>query len=95
MESLSRLGMEFGQHVQQVTAELLLRVVQPDSLSEIEGGIREAMLKLGHFVLTSWLALQNERSPAERIACECGPRARYQAMWEGVLYMIVRRVVYR
>lgn len=95
MESLSRLGMEFGQYVQQVTAELLLRVVQPGSLSEMERGIREAMLKLGHFLLTSWLALQNERYPAESIACECGQRARYQAMRDGVLYTIVGRVVYR
>ncbi|MCZ7571806.1 MAG: hypothetical protein M5U01_24910 [Ardenticatenaceae bacterium] len=53
LESLSRLGMELGPYVQQVTAELLLRVVQPGSLSEMERGIREAMLKLGHLLLTS------------------------------------------
>jgi len=95
MEDISRLGMEFGQHVHKLTYDLLLSKLVPKSLSEMERGIREMLVKLGNFLLTSWLALQNDRYPPETITCRCGATARYREMREGVLFTLFGRVTYR
>jgi hypothetical protein len=95
ISELSQLGMEFGQHVHQVVRDLLVGTVVPSSLSVMERGVREAVLQLGHFLLTSWLALQNDRYPAETIPCRCGATAKYREMRPGVLLTTVGRVQYR
>jgi len=95
MQDPSRLGMEFGQHVQDTISQLLLGNISPKSLSAMEQGVREAMLKLGNFLLANWLTLQNDRYPAETIPCRCGGTAHYREMREGVLFTLLGRVVYR
>ena len=95
MEDISRLGMQFGQYVQQVTFDLLTTMPQPDSLSQMERGVREAMLKLTNYLLSDWLALQNDRYPPATCACRCGATAQYRDQREGVLFTVVGRIVYR
>ena len=94
MQDLSRLGMEFGQYVQEVTADLLLSDKTPASLSAMEQSTRAAMLKLGNFLLSGWLALQNDRYPSQTLPCRCGATTRYHGLREGVLFTILGRVVY-
>jgi hypothetical protein len=95
MQDLSRLGMEFGQHVQDTISQLLLGNIAPQSLSEMEQGVREAMLKLGNFLLANWLTLQNDRYPAQTIPCRCGDPAHYREMREGVFFPLLGRIVHR
>jgi site-specific DNA-adenine methylase len=61
----------------------------------MEQGVREAMLKLGNFLLANWLTLQNDRYPAQTIPCRCGDPAHYREMREGVLFTLLGRIVYR
>lgn len=93
MSSSDRLGMEFGQHVMQVTQELLMGNAR--SLSEMERGIREALVRMGRFLLSAWLALQEGPYPAARIACSCGGEAEYLSKREGVLFTLLGRVTYK
>jgi hypothetical protein len=95
MEDISRFGMQFGQYVQQVTFDLLTSTPQPDSLSQMERNVREAMLKLTNYLLSNWLALQNEHYPPATVACRCGATAQYRDQREGVLFTVVGRIVYR
>ncbi len=95
MEEISKLGQEYGQYVQTVTANLLLSQPIPASLTDMEKGVREAMLKLGNFLLTSWLALQNDRYPPATHPCRCGRTAHYRELREGVLLTVVGRLTYR
>jgi len=95
MEDISRLGMEFGQYVHQVTYDLLTSDPTPRSLSEMEQGIRESMLKLARYLLSNWLALQNDRYPPDTHLCPCGAQAHYREMREGVLFTVVGRITYR
>ncbi len=91
----SRLGMEFGEYVHQVTYELLTNNPTPQSLSEMEKGVRASMLKLARYLLSNWLALQNDPYPPETHPCRCGAIARYRDLREGVLFSIVGRLTYR
>ena len=77
MGDISKLGMEFGQHVQKVTQELLLAGT-PGSLSEMERKIRQALLQIGQFLLGAWIMLQEGPYPPTEIACRCGQQAHYQ-----------------
>jgi len=93
MSGVDRLGMEFGQHVMQVTQELLMG--RPGSLSEMERRIREALLRLGRFLLGAWLMLQEGPYPVQRIACPCGSEAQYLSKREAVLLTLLGRVTYQ
>lgn len=96
MSSVGQLGQEFGRHVIQLTSELLVKTGQPKSLSEMERGIRQMLLKLGQFLLGAWLALQEEPYPAETMVCpHCEAEARYQFKREASLLSLVGMVMYR
>jgi len=95
MEDISRLGMEFGQYVHQVTYDLLTGNPTPSSLSEMEEGVRQSMLKLAQYLLSDWLALQNDRYPPDTHPCRCGAPALYHEMRPGVLLTMVGRITYR
>ena len=96
MSSIAKLGQEFGQYVFQVTSELLTKTVQPESLSEMERGIRQALIKLGRFLMSSWLALQENPYPEQARLCpRCGEEATYQYKREATLLTIVGQVSYR
>ncbi|MBU0494988.1 MAG: ISKra4 family transposase [Chloroflexi bacterium] len=92
---LSHLGLEFGQQVYQIIADLLTDTVSPASLSAMEHGVRETLLKLGNFLLSTWLALQNQRYPDPTIPCRCGATAQYREMRPGVLITLLGRIAYR
>jgi hypothetical protein len=89
----SKLGMEFGQHVMQVTQELLMST--PRSLSEMERRLREALLRIGQFLLAAWVTLQEGPYPPQRIACRCGGEAEYRCKREAVLLTLLGRVTYK
>ena len=73
MDNIAKLGQEFGRYMIQLTSELFLRNEQPRSLSEMERNIRTMLLKVGQFLLSSWLALQETVYPAETNQCpHCG-----------------------
>ncbi|MBM3190971.1 MAG: ISKra4 family transposase [Chloroflexi bacterium] len=93
MSAIDRLGREFGEHVMQVTRELLMG--SPRSVSEMERRIREALLGLGRFLLNAWLALQEGPYPAQRIACRCGAEAEYLSKRDAVLLTMLGRVTYQ
>lgn len=94
MSEMARLGQEFGQHVQKVTYELLLGGT-PQSLSEMERRVRQALLRIGQFLLGAWLALQEGPYPAATIRCRCGGDAEYQFKREGVLLTLLGNTRYR
>jgi len=89
----SKLGMEFGQYVLKVTQELLGGKVK--SLSEMERRIREALLRLGQFLLGAWVMLQEGSYPPQRLACRCGGEAEYLGKREAVLLTLLGRVTYK
>jgi len=96
MSSIAKLGQEFGEYVFQVTSELLVKTGQPKSLSEMERGIRQAMMKLGRFLMGSWLALQESQYPEKSRRCpHCGEEATYQYKRKATLLTIVGQVSYR
>ena len=68
-ENISELGQEFGQYVIELTAESLTKTKRPQSLSEMERESRQMLVKLGQFLLSSWLALQEDTYPAETRVC--------------------------
>lgn len=96
MSNIAQLGQEFGQYVIQLTSELLTKVSQPTSLSEMERGIRQMLLKLGQFLMVAWLAMQESPYPEETRPCpHCGEEATYQFRREATLLTIVGQVTYR
>ena len=95
MEAYSRIGMELGQHFHEIISTLLLGMPVPGNLSQMEQGVRQAMLKLGNTLLADWLALQNCPYPAESVPCRCGAQTHYREMREGVLLTTLGRVTYR
>lgn len=96
MNNIAKLGQEFGQYLIQLTSELFLRTGQPTSLSEMERNIRAMLLKVGQFLLSSWLALQETDYPAETCECpHCGGQAEYQFKRDGILLTILGQVEYK
>ena len=96
MGNIAKLGQEFGQYVLQLTSELLVKTGQPKSLSGMERGIRQMLMKLGQFLMGSWLALQESPYPEEARPCpHCGQEATYQFKREATLLTIVGQVTYR
>lgn len=96
MNNIAKLGQEFGQYITQLTAELFLERDQPTSVSEMERNIRAMLLKVGQFLLSSWLALQETGYPAEQRECpHCGGQADYQFKREGTLLTILGQVRYK
>jgi len=83
MKTIANLGQEFGQYVIQLTAELM-GAGEPKSLSEMEGQIRQMILKLGRFWLGAWLTILVEPYPAEKVACSCGGETEYQVNRKGM-----------
>lgn len=96
MTNISKLGQEFGQYLIQQTAELMLRSgEQPGSLSDMERSIREMLLKAGQFLLSSWLARQESRTPTETVNCpHCAGQAGYQFKRDGTLITLLGQVEY-
>jgi hypothetical protein len=96
MSMISELGQEFGQYLIQLTSELFMRAEPRRSLSEIERSIRAMLLKVGQFLLTSWLALQNSKYPEKEIECiYCSAKAEYQYQRPGTLLTILGQVSYK
>ena len=96
MKNISKLGQEFGQYMIQLTSELFLRTGQPRSLSEMERNIRTMLLKVGQFLLSSWIALQESSTPIEAVGCpHCGAQAQYRCKREGTLLTILGQVSYK
>jgi hypothetical protein len=95
MNTMAKVGQEFGQYVIQLTSELLLKTGQPKSLSEMERNIRHMLLKLGQFLLSAWLALQENAYPAETSPCpQCGGPASYQFKRSAILLTLLGQVDY-
>jgi len=95
MNNITKLGQEFGQYVIQLTSELLVKTGQPKSLSEMERNIRHMLLKLGQFLLSAWLALQENAYPAETSPCpHCGGQASYQFKRSALLLTLLGQVEY-
>ena len=93
---MGKLGQEFGQYMIQLTSELFLRTGQAGSLSEMERNIRVMLLKVGQFLLSSWLALQETSYPADTVACpHCDGQAQYQFRRSGTLLTILGQVEYK
>lgn len=90
----NRLAMQLGQQFQQIIGQLLLTMPIPESFSYMEKGVRQAMVELGNTLLTTWLSTQNDRYPADTVACRCGAQARYFGMREGVLHTTVGRITF-
>ena len=96
MNSIAKLGQEFGQYMIQLSSELFLRRDQVRSLSEMERDIRVMLLKVGQFLLNSWLVLQEPVYPAETSECpHCGSQADYQFNRSGTLLTILGQVEYK
>lgn len=96
MNSIAKLGQEFGQYMIQLSAELFLRGDQVRSLSEMERDIRAMLLKVGQFLLNSWLVLQEPVYPAGTSECpHCGSQADYQFKRSGTLLTILGQVEYK
>lgn len=94
VSDIGRLGMEFGEHVLKVTSELLLGEA-PRSLSAMERKMRAALLRIGQFLLSAWLRLQDEAYPPSVLRCRCGGQAHYQCRREGELLTLLGRVSYK
>jgi len=94
MKTIAKSGQEFGQHVIQLTAELM-GTGDPRSLSEMERQIRQMLLKLGRFLLGAWLTMLVEPYPAEKVACSCGGEAEYQFNRAGTLLTILGQIEYK
>ena len=96
MNSIGKLGQEFGQYMIQLSSELFLRRDQAQSLSEMERDIRAMLLKVGQFLLNSWLVLQEPIYPTETSECpHCGGQADYQFKRSGTLLTILGQVEYK
>jgi hypothetical protein len=96
MNNIAKLGQEFGQYMIQLTSELFVGTGQPRSLSEMEHKLRQMLLKVGQFLLSSWLALQETAYPAECVVCpHCGGQASYQFKRQGSLLTILGQVEYK
>jgi hypothetical protein len=96
MDNIAKLGQEFGRYMIQLTSELFLHNDQPRSLSEMERNVRTMLLKVGQFLLSSWLALQETAYPTETNECpHCGGQADYQFQRAGTLLTILGQVEYK
>jgi hypothetical protein len=96
MSMIKNVGQEFGQYLIELTSELFLKPEQPCSLSEIERNIREMLLKVGQFLLTTWLAMQSSKYPEKEIECiYCSAEAEYQYQRPGTLLTIIGQVSYK
>jgi hypothetical protein len=96
MNNIVKLGQEFGQYMIQLSSELFLGTGQPRSLSEMERNIRTMLLKVGQFLLSSWLALQEPLYPEETSECpHCGGQADYQFKRAGTLLTILAQIEYK
>lgn len=96
MNNISKLGQEFGQYMIQLTSELFLRTGQPRSLREMERNIRTMLLKVGQFLLSSWIVLQESSTPTEAVECpHCEAQAQYRCKREGTLLTILGQVEYK
>jgi hypothetical protein len=94
MSGLEQLGMQFGEHVLQVTGELLSGE-GPKSGREMERRIRETLLGLGRFLMGVWLRLQDGAYPESEIRCRCGEKAQYQCRREGTLLTLLGTLQYK
>lgn len=96
MNNISKLGQEFGQYMIRLSSELFIGTGQPRSLSEMEQKIRTMLLKVGQFLLSSWIALQESSTPTEAVKCpHCGEQAPYRCKREGTLLTILGQVEYK
>jgi len=96
MKTITELGQEFGQYLMKLASELFLSSGGAKSLSEMERKVRAMLLKVGQFLLTTWLALQIEKYPEKVVTCiYCGAGSEYQYQRAGTLLTIVGQVHYK
>ena len=93
MLDFSRLGIQFADQMQRITAELLGGET-PHSVSEMERRTRQAVLEMGRFLLTTWLRLLDGSYPESEITCRCGAKAHYQCRRDGELLTLLGTVHY-
>jgi hypothetical protein len=93
MRDFSRLGMQFADQMQKITAGLLGGEA-PHSVSEMERRTRQAVLEMGRFLLTAWLRLLDGSYPESEIACRCGGKTHYQCRRDGELLTLLGTVHY-
>jgi hypothetical protein len=78
--------------LEQQVAELTSH--RPSSIAEMETQVQEALWQLGKVWLSSWLNEMGKEQAAE-IPCECGERAKYVRMREGVILSLFGRVSFK
>jgi len=81
--------------VEGLTAVMREEMSAPESLSEMERKLKQALVWLGRLVLGVWLGLLEGRYVALKIDCRCGGEARFRYRREGKLYTIFGAVRYR
>jgi hypothetical protein len=74
--------------VEGLTAVMREEMSAPESLSEMERKLKQALVWLGRLVLGVWLGLLEGRYVALKIDCRCGGEARFRYRREGKLYTI-------
>ena len=94
MTGIERMGMEYVQYVQEMTAQLLMGE-SPRSLSDMESRVRETVLKIGQFLLGAWVQIETESHPPATVACRCGGKAAYHSEREAKLLTVLGRISYK
>lgn len=96
MNNIAKLGQEFGEYMVKLSAELFLGSGQPNSLSDMERKVRQMVIKVGQFLLSSWIALQETSTPTQTAECpHCGQAAQYRCKRAGTLVTILGQVEYK
>lgn len=79
MNNFAKLSQEFGHHLVYLTSQLFFYSEQPHSLSEMERKMRAMLLRVGQFLMGSWLAVQETSHLDETVACPyCGGQTIYR-----------------
>ena len=93
MVDMRRLGIQFAEQMQRITAELIGGAT-PQSASEMERRTREGVLEMGRFLLGTWLRLLEGSYPPSEIPCRCGAKAQYHCRRDGELLTVLGTVHY-
>ena len=75
--------------------QVIREVREPDSLSEMEQGLRRMLLWVGRVVLELWLVWLEKPYAESTIECECGGEAKYLYRRKGTLRTMFGQVRYR
>jgi DNA-directed RNA polymerase subunit RPC12/RpoP len=95
MNTFAKLSQEFGHYLVYLTSELFFYSEQPHSLSEMERKMRAMLLRVGQFLLGSWLAVQETSHLDETAACPyCGGQAIFKFKQDDILLTTLGQVGY-